>query len=145
MPQTRTRKMPLERLAIARRTIAWEFVHAWRRIARHPGFALTVIATLAIGIGADLTMLGLVDSLLFRPPAHVRDVDRVVDIRVRTYPDFVALRDQARSYSAVAGWFAPPRPYVITDATHTITAQQMLASASLFALLGVTPAIGRFY
>ena len=119
--------------------------HALRTLARSPGFALAVMLSLALGIGTDVTMLGLVDSLLFRPPAHVRDVDRLVDIRVRTYPDYVDLRDQTRSFSGVAGWWAPPRPYAITDADHIATVQQMLASASLFPLLGVQPALGRFY
>ena len=119
--------------------------HALRTLARSPGFALAVMLSLALGIGTDVTMLGLVDSLLFRPPAHVRDVDRLVDIRVRTYPDYVDLRDQTRSFSGVAGWWAPPRPYAITDADHIATVQQMLASASLFPVLGVQPALGRFY
>ncbi len=119
--------------------------HALRTLARSPGFALAVMLSLALGIGTDVTMLGLADSLLFRPPAHVRDVDRLVDIRVRTYPDYVDLRDQTRSFSGVAGWWAPPRPYAITDADHIATVQQMLASASLFPLLGVQPALGRFY
>src|SRR5947208_7779642 len=79
--------------------------HALRALARSPGFALAVVLSLALGIGTDVTMLGLVDSLLFRPPAHVRDVDRLVDIRVRTYPDYVDLRDQTRSFSGVAGWW----------------------------------------
>src|SRR5205814_745755 len=105
-----------------------------RLIVSH-GLALTVMLSLALGIGTDVTMLGLVDSLLFRPPAHVRDVDRLVDIRVRTYPDYVDLRDQTRSFSGVAGWWAPPRPYAITDADHIATVQQMLASASLFPVL----------
>ncbi|PYP44783.1 MAG: hypothetical protein DMD50_13265, partial [Gemmatimonadetes bacterium] len=60
--------------------------YALRTLARSPRFALAVVLSLALGIGTDVTMLGLVDSLLFRPPAHVRDVDRLVDIRVRTYP-----------------------------------------------------------
>jgi len=119
--------------------------YALRTLARSPRFALAVVLSLALGIGTDVTMLGLVDSLLFRPPAHVRDVDRLVDIRVRTYPDYVDLRDQTRSFSGVAGWWAPPRPYAITDADRVVTVQQMLASASLFPVLGVQPALGRFY
>src|SRR5947208_739354 len=119
--------------------------YALRQAARRPMFALAVVLSLALGIGTDVTMLGLVDSLLFRPPAHVRDVDRLVDIRVRTYPDYVDLRDQTHSFSGVAGWWAPPRPYVITDADRIVTVQQMLASASLFPVLGVQPALGRFY
>ena len=119
--------------------------YALRTLARSPRFALAVVLSLALGIGTDVTMLGLVDSLLFRPPAHVRDVDRLVDIRVRTYPDYVDLRDQTRSFSGVAGWWAPPRPYAITDADRVVTVQQMLASASLFPVLGVQPTLGRFY
>ncbi len=119
--------------------------YALRTLARSPRFALAVVLSLALGIGTDVTMLGLVDSLLFRPPAHVRDVDRLVDIRVRTYPDYVDLRDQTRSFSGVAGWWAPPRPYAITDPDRVVTVQQMLASASLFPVLGVQPAVGRFY
>ena len=119
--------------------------HALRTLARSPRLALAVVLSLALGIGTDVTMLGLVDSLLFRPPAHVRDVDRLVDIRVRTYPDYVDLRDQTRSFSGVAGWWAPPRPYAITDGDRVLPVQQMLASASLFPVLGVQPALGRFY
>src|SRR3989442_10533218 len=118
--------------------------YALRQLARSPRFALAVVLSLALGIGTDVTMLGLVDSLLFRPPAHVRDVDRLVDIRVRTYPDYVDLRDQTHSFSGVAGWWAPPRPYAITDADRVVTVQQMLASASLFPVLGGQRALGRF-
>src|SRR5437763_57966 len=119
--------------------------HALRTLARSPRLALAVVLSLALGIGTDVTMLGLVDSLLFRPPVHVRDVDRLVDIRLRTYPDYVDLRDQTRSFSGVAGWWAPPRPYAITDGDRVLPVQQMLASASLFPVLGVQPALGRFY
>jgi len=122
-----------------------ELSRALRRLARSPRFALAVVLSLALGIGTDVTMLGLVDSLLFRPPAHVRDVDRLVDIRVRTYPDYVDLRDQTRSFSGVAGWWAPPRPYAISDGDRVVPVQQMLTSASLFPVLGVQPALGRFY
>src|SRR5438067_493129 len=119
--------------------------YAIRTLARSPRFTLAAVLSLALGIGTDVTMLGLVDSLLFRPPAHVRDVHCLVDIRVRTYPDYVDLRDQTRSFSGVAGWWAPPRPYAITDGDRAVPVQQMLASGSLFPVLGVQPALGRFY
>ena len=120
-------------------------IAARRRLARSPGFAVAVIGSLALGIGADVTALGLADALLFRPPAHVNDVDRVVDIRIRTYPDYVDLRDQARSFRGAAAWWAPPKPYAITVGERIVPVQQMFASASLFPVLGVQPWIGRFY
>ena len=123
----------------------WELAYACRRLARSPGFALAVSLSLAVGIGADVTMLGLVDSIVFRPPSHVRDVERVVDIGVRTYPDYVDLRDHAGAFNGIAAWFAPPRPYVVNVADRVIPVQQMLASASLFSVLGAHPVLGRFY
>lgn len=122
-----------------------ELAWAVRRLARSPGFTVAVLLSLALGIGADITMLGIADSLLFRPPTAVRDVGSVMDIRVRTYPDYADIRDQVRSFSGVAGWFAPPRPYALTNGDRIIPVQQMLASASLFPVLGAQPALGRFY
>jgi len=46
--------------------------YALRQIARAPGLAVAVIATFALGIGANATMFGIIDRLLLRPPAHVR-------------------------------------------------------------------------
>jgi hypothetical protein len=40
-----------------------------RGIARSPGFAASVILTLALGIGANAAMFGVVDRLMFRPYA----------------------------------------------------------------------------
>jgi putative ABC transport system permease protein len=122
-----------------------ELAHGLRRLARSPGFVLSVVVSLGLGIGADVTMLGLLDSLLLRAPPHVHDVGRLAEIRVRTYPDYVDLRDQVRSFSGVAAWYAPPRPYAIAGSDRIVPVQQMLASASLFAVLGVRPALGRFF
>ncbi len=118
---------------------------ALRSLARSPQFVASVVLPLALGIGTEITVLDLTDALLFRPPAHVRGVGDLVDVRVRTYPDFLDLRDQMRSFSGVAAWYAPPRPYAIIRGSGVIPVQAMLASASLYPVLGVRPALGRFY
>ena len=41
--------------------------YAWRRIAKAPGFSLTVIATLALAIGATSAVFSLADGILLRP------------------------------------------------------------------------------
>ena len=55
---------------------------AWRVMRREPGFTLAVTCTLAIGIGANATMFGIVDRLLFRAPPHVRDAEGLRHIGV---------------------------------------------------------------
>jgi predicted permease len=52
---------------------AADFRSALRGIRTDPGFALAVILTLALGIGANAAMFGIVDRLLFRPPAYLTD------------------------------------------------------------------------
>ena len=49
--------------------------YAVRQFVRTPVFALAVILTMAIGVTANSTMVSLIDALMFRPPAHVKDPD----------------------------------------------------------------------
>ncbi len=41
--------------------------HAFRSLRRNRGFAVTVILTLALGIGANTTVFSVVDAAMFRP------------------------------------------------------------------------------
>src|SRR5690349_25097654 len=45
--------------------------YAIRGLRTKPAFAIAVIATLGLGIGANAAMFGIVDRLLFRPPAYL--------------------------------------------------------------------------
>jgi hypothetical protein len=52
--------------------------YAVRALKRNPGFALAVVLCFALGIGANATMFSVLNTLLFKPPALVRDPGRVV-------------------------------------------------------------------
>jgi predicted permease len=124
-----------------------ESKHAWRRVVRAPGVAAIIVLSLAVGMASVITLLGVVDTLYFREPAGTRDRGRVVAVGAwsgydrSSYPDFVDLRDQARSFesmSAFAVW-----NYTARVGDRVAPARGLLASHSLFATLGMAPAVGR--
>ena len=51
--------------------------YAFRGLRRSPGFTISVIITLGLGIGANAAMFGVIDRLMFRPYAYLRDPGRV--------------------------------------------------------------------
>jgi predicted permease len=128
-----------------------------RSLRREPGFATFVVLTLALGIGANAAMFGVVDRLLLRGPEHVRDQRRVVRLYLTDHPpglgeyttgtlgyvSFEVLREGAHAFEDLAVY---NRNQVTMD--RGAAARQLAASyvsASFFPLLGVTPALGRFF
>src|SRR5271155_3306457 len=57
--------------------LAQNFRFAFRQLYKTPGFTLTVIATLALGIGATTAIFSLVEGVLLRP-LPFKDSDRLV-------------------------------------------------------------------
>ncbi|HKP28073.1 MAG TPA: ABC transporter permease, partial [Gemmatimonadales bacterium] len=91
--------------------------YAWRSTRRNPGFALVVVLTLALGIGANTAIFTLVDAVLLRK-LPVRDPDQLFAIGDPTrvgslsvsdnqhtdllsYAQYKNIRDNARSFSGV--------------------------------------------
>ena len=86
--------------------------YAIRSLRHQPGFALTAILTLALGIGATTAIFSVVDAVVLRPLPY-REPDRIVGImnfwtRTGTRgtnvsgPDFFDWKAQSQSFSAMA-------------------------------------------
>jgi predicted permease len=132
--------------------------YALRTLSRSPGLVAAAVICLALGIGANTTIFGIVDTLLFRPPAHVEDPGRVVRVYFRWhsphfgsttssvtgYPVYTLIRDSTRAFDAVAAFTHSQRASLGRGAEARRVDLQ-LASSSYFPLLGVRPALGRFY
>jgi predicted permease len=89
--------------------------YALRQLAKSPGFALTAILTLALGIGTCTAMFSLVHAVLLKP-LPLREPDRLVWIeniyggglsgRTSRVDVFNGWREHSRSFEALAAYFA---------------------------------------
>jgi predicted permease len=74
---------PRERVAGLVESIIADSRFAWRTLRRSPAFLITAVATLALGIGANAAIFGIVNGILLRPLPY-RDADRIVALWERT-------------------------------------------------------------
>src|SRR2546427_13297350 len=73
--------------------------YALRTFARSPALVAAAVVCLALGIGANTTIFGVVDTMLFRPPNHVKDPGHAVRLYFRTHsPTFGTFTSSVRSY-----------------------------------------------
>ena len=128
-----------------------DFLYALRQLRRSPGFALTAILTLALGIGANSTILSWISATLFNPIPDAKNVDRMLTIQRGersehpsppfSYPDFVDLRENIKSFSGMLGYHDD---YIsITGSAKPERIYGALTSADYFEVLGVQPYLGR--
>ena len=130
---------------------------AVRGLRRDPAFTIFVAVTLALGIGANAAMFGIADRLLLGGPAHIRDAGRVVRLYSTEQPpgmrefttsgfgyvSYDLQRRGARGFDGVATFAL--NTGIAGRGSDARTVKVGYASASLFPLLGVQPALGRFY
>ena len=117
--------------------------YAIRTLRRTPTFAVAVIATLAMGIGANSVIFGAVDAVLLRH-APVSAPDTLVDVYTTagntphansSYPDFFDLRD-SRIFASLAAYTPVAMAIDVGGQTESVPAQ--LVSGDYFAMLGIT-------
>jgi putative ABC transport system permease protein len=125
--------------------------YALRGCRRQPAFTLAVVATLALGIGANTAIFSVVDTLLLKP-APFADASRLVVVHSArlaqsrlplSYPNFVDLRARSRVFEGLAGWTMGE--VTITGQGEPEHAQSALVTSNLFEVLGVSAALGRTF
>ncbi|HEX8281292.1 MAG TPA: ABC transporter permease, partial [Chthoniobacterales bacterium] len=130
-----------------------DFRFAFRQLVKSPGFTAIAVATLALAIGANAAIFAIVNGVIFKPLVPVRP-DEVVslfsaragaskDYRQFSHTEYMALRGSTDVFSDVAA---------INFALAGIGRQEsmrrsfvFLSSETFFSLMGVKPALGRFY
>lgn len=152
------RRMALARLRDRLDSLRADVLYVLRSLRRNPAFSAAVVVTFALGIGANTAMFGVTERLLLRGPEHVKDRDRLARLYLtmnypvygeRTqsmfgYVSYAILRDQARLLDGVGAYSGPGEARFGTGADH-IPVQLAHATWDFFPLLGVRPALGRFF
>ena len=125
--------------------------YAFRQLRRAPGFALTAVLTLALGITANSTILSWISATLFNPIPGAKQIDNMLTIQRGersehpsppfSYPDFVDVRENNKSFSGMLGYHDD---YIsITGSAKPERVYGALTSADYFEVLGVQPYLGR--
>jgi putative ABC transport system permease protein len=126
---------------------------AVRRLLRAPGFALAAVVTLTLGLGGFGVVYSAVEALLIEPPAYERPDDLYFVWRDYTWvpftrgwlggTDVAALREAGGVIAGVAGLDVETATPAGGAGGEPEELAVMLATANLFDLLGVPPALGR--
>ncbi|MEP6492313.1 MAG: ADOP family duplicated permease [bacterium] len=137
--------------------IRQDVVYALRSLRRTPVVSLTIILTLALGLGVNAAMFSLLDVILLRPPAgvpHPQDLRRVwaqarINDGVRFWPgfDYSGYAALAKSMDGQADvtFYGQPVRRKLGKGENAPTAAVSAAAAAYFTVLGVKAQFGRFY
>jgi len=133
--------------------------YGFRMLRQAPAFSLAALVTLALGIGANATLFGIINAVLLRPLPYPES-DRLVWVGETradlpfaasnpgavSYQNFVDWRTQQSLFQAI-GAYQPagggPGAFLIGGEPVRMEIQRM--SADAFAALGVQPVIGRVF
>ena len=118
-----------------------------RALLRSPGFALTAIVSMALGVGANTVVFSIVNSLLFRP-MPIQSPDTVFSLNNGTstsfsHPGFKDIRERARTLAdATMVRFSRMS---VGDERSTEKYWGYLVTGNYFDMLGLKPAAGTFF
>jgi putative ABC transport system permease protein len=127
--------------------------HAIRRLFREPGFTAITVLTLAIGIGANTAIFSVVESVLIKPlpyahpDALIAVVQTAPGLGVKELPVspscYFIYREQNRVFQDLALWTSDT--VNVTGLTEPEQVPAIDATDGLLSILGVRPALGRFF
>jgi len=119
-----------------------------RALRKSPGFAVTAVLTLALGIGANTAIFSVVNAILLHPLAY-KDADQLVTILNGeaggpvSAANYIDWRDQSNSFTAMgaAEYWAPN----LTGVDNPEHIRGLRVTQNLFSLLGAKPHLGRMF
>ncbi len=126
-------------------------LYAWRSLRQHPGFTAVAVLSLALGIGANLAVFGVLHRLVLNK-LPVRDPDGLYQVVVRSgsgpsytmpLPKFDVIRDNFTFFNPLFGW--SDRIAALTAGEYKRSAQIAPVTANYFEALGLRASLGRLF
>lgn len=124
-----------------------------RMMRKSPGFTVAAVLTLALGIGANSAMFGIVYGLLYRPLPYV-DASRIAMVHMNFSPqnapkgtlslaDFVDWKNNNTVFEQVAAY--GEARFTLTGESQAEEVAGASVTADFFSILGVNPILGRTF
>ncbi len=131
-----------------------DILYGFRMLKKRPGFTIIAILTLALGIGANTAIFSVINALLLKPLPFPASEELVAvgasergsvpngsrQLNSLSYPDFFDMREQNRTFSALAVYRT--KSYALTGDEAATSIMGEKVSAEFFDVLGIKPAIG---
>ncbi len=132
-------------------TILQDLRYGLRMLRKNPGFTLTAVITLALGIGANTAIFSVVNAVLLRP-LPFKDPERLMMVWNRgpeaaggdrtplAVADLLDWRAQNRSFAEIGAFQKTIFNYISSDSPERV--QAVRVTANFFAMLGVQAHLG---
>jgi putative ABC transport system permease protein len=138
-------------MAAVEMTALWQDLrYAARGLRRSPGFTWVAVAVLALGIGANASLFSVLHAVLLKPLPYPAP-ERLVTVQQAkpgetggvSHPNLLDWRAGSTSFEGLAVYL--PSSFTLSGAGEAARVSGVIASADLFPLLGVPPALGRAF
>src|SRR5580700_528367 len=122
---------------------------ALRQLRRSPGFTAAAVLTLALAIGANAVVFGVLNALILRPlnvphPQNLFTIERGgYKDQATSYPDYLDLRDRNRTFEALTAYILVPAGFDSGKNPSQIWGYEV--AGNYFEAMGVRPYLGRFF
>ena len=130
-------------------TLISDVRYGLRVLRKSPGFTTTAVLTLALAIGANAVVFGVMNAVILRPldlphPDSLYGIERSdIDLPVQSYPDYLDLRDRNRSFESLAAYRMTEAGIDTGGTPSRIFGYEV--SGNYFDALGIEPVLGRFF
>ena len=127
---------------------------AVRQLRKSPGFAITTILTLALGIGANAIVFSVLNAIVVHPLNVPRSQSLYMVQRLwqgvepspsQSYPDYVDLRDRNHSFESLTTDDIIGAVGLDTGGGNPVAVWPYLVGSNYFDAVGIQPYLGRFF